>query len=159
MPPRPEALRAGEFGSTRAVSLRGPIAGSATRPTSAGPPAGVLSGRGRAGTRPRRPDPEKPMRTTLLLPATCLALLAAPAAAQQAAPAPQPGPAETAPAPAPEQRTGMPHEMGREMGRGMHAHRGMFQAPGLRIRFGGVFLDPRCAGGGTSEGFAPNGAR
>ena len=96
------------------------------------------------------------MRTTLLLPATCLALLAAPAAAQQAAPAPQPGPAETAPAPAPapEQRTGMPHEMGREMGMGMHAHRGMFQAPGLRIRFGGMSLDLRCAVGDTSEACA-----
>jgi hypothetical protein len=101
------------------------------------------------------------MRTTLLLPATCLALLAAPAAAQQAAPAPQPGPAETAPAPAPapEQPTprqgmGMPHEMGREMGMGMHAHRGMFQAPGLRIRFGGMSLDLRCAVGDTSEACA-----
>src|SRR4051794_12531450 len=96
------------------------------------------------------------MRTMLLLPAACLALLAAPAAAQQAAPTPQPGPAETAPAPAPapEQRTGMPHEMGREMGMGMHAHRGMFQAPGLRIRFGGMSLDLRCAVGDTSEACA-----
>jgi len=98
------------------------------------------------------------MRTMLLLPAACLALLAGPAAAQQAAPAPapQPGPAEAAspPAPAPEQRTGMPHEMGREMGMGMHAHRGLFQAPGLRIRFGGMSLDLRCAVGDTSEACA-----
>ena len=93
------------------------------------------------------------MRTMLLLPAACLALLAAPAAAQQAAPAPaQPGPAEAAPppAPAPEQRAGMPHEMGM----GMHAHPGMFQAPGLRIRFGGMSLDLRCAVGDTSEACA-----
>jgi hypothetical protein len=97
------------------------------------------------------------MRTMLLLPAACLALLAGPAAAQQAAPAPQPGPAETAPAPAPmpEQPTprqgmGMPHEMGM----GMHAHPGMFQAPGLRIRVGGVSLDLRCAVGDTSEACA-----
>src|SRR3954452_7820358 len=99
------------------------------------------------------------MRTMLLLPATCLALLAAPAAAQQPAPTPQPGPAVTAPAPAPEQPPprqgmGMSHEMGREMGMGMHAHRGMFQAPGLRIRFGGMSLDLRCAVGDASEACA-----
>ena len=99
------------------------------------------------------------MRTMLLLPAACLALLAAPAAAQQAAPTPQPGPAATAPAPAPEQppprqEMGMSHEMGREMGMGMHAHRGMSQAPGLRIRFGGMSLDLRCAVGDTSEACA-----
>ena len=48
----------------------------------------------------------------------------------------------------------MPHGMGREMGMGMHAHRGMFQAPGLRIRFGGISLDLRCAVGDTSEACA-----
>ena len=111
------------------------------------------------------------MRATLLLPVACLALLAGPAAAQQAAPAPtppapQPGPAETAPAPAPQQGMGMPHGMGQgmgmgmphEMGRGMweggHGHAGLFQAPGLRIRVGGVSLDLRCAVGDTSEACA-----
>jgi len=48
----------------------------------------------------------------------------------------------------------MPHEMGREMGMGMHAHPGMLQAPGLRIRVGGMSLDLRCAVGDTSEACA-----
>src|SRR4051794_8516649 len=99
------------------------------------------------------------MRATFLLPATCLTLLAAPAAAQQAAPAP--APAEAAPPPpaaaeqpATGQRPGMPHEMERGTWAGAHGHPGLFQAPGLRIRVGGVSLDLRCAVGDTTEACA-----
>ena len=36
----------------------------------------------------------------------------------------------------------------------MHGHPGMVQAPGLRIRFGGMSLDLRCAVGDTTEACA-----
>src|SRR4051794_7998110 len=99
------------------------------------------------------------MRATFLLPATCLTLLAAPAAAQQAAPAPAPAeaappPPSAAEQPATGQRPGMPREMERGTWAGAHGHPGMFQAPGLRIRVGGISLDLRCAVGDTTEACA-----
>jgi hypothetical protein len=48
----------------------------------------------------------------------------------------------------------MPHEMGRGMGESMHAHAGRLQAPGLRIRVGGISLDLRCAVGDSREACA-----
>ena len=99
------------------------------------------------------------MRATFLLPAACLALLAIPAAAQQAAPAP--APAEAAPPPPAAagqpptgQQTVMSHEMEHGTWAGAHGHSGMFQAPGLRIRAGGISLDLRCAIGDTTEACA-----
>src|SRR3954453_12672853 len=89
------------------------------------------------------------MRATFLLPAACLALLATPAAAQQAAPAPA-----TAEQPDTGQRPGMPHEMEHGTWAGAHGHPGLVQAPGLRIRVGGVSLDLRCAVGDTTEACA-----
>jgi hypothetical protein len=89
------------------------------------------------------------MRTMVLLPVACLALLAGPASAQQ--PTLPPGPAEAAPPPPP---AAEPSAAGQEMRTDMHAHPGMARAPALRVRFGGISLDLRCSVGDDTEACA-----
>jgi hypothetical protein len=87
------------------------------------------------------------MRILALVPATCLALFAPAALAQQPAPQPNPppGPAEPAPqqgaAPTP---TESPWGMERRMPVGTH-HPGMDLAPTLHLRYGDLVLDLPCS--------------
>jgi hypothetical protein len=86
------------------------------------------------------------MRTMVLLPVACLALLAGPASAQQ-----PPGPAEAAPPPPPAVE---PSAAGQGMRTDMHAHPGTARAPALRVRVGGISLDLRCSVGDDTEACA-----
>jgi hypothetical protein len=89
------------------------------------------------------------MRTMILLPVACLALLAGPASAQQ--PASPPSPVEPS---APRQGTEGPRDAAPGMPEGVHAHPGTGRAPALRIRFGGISLDLRCSAGDDTEACA-----
>src|SRR3954471_9472710 len=87
------------------------------------------------------------MRILALVPATCLALLATSALAQQ--PAPRPGPPSVPAEPAPQQGaeptpTDSPWGMERRMPMGTH-HPAMDVAPTLHLRYGDLVLDLPCS--------------